>query len=86
MRGPCAAIQISGHLPLYDGRANRAFRSGKYGDSRLTSSPPESHSARMVAIASSNRATGFDQSTPYGSLPSRSPLPMPRMARPRVNR
>jgi hypothetical protein len=40
----------------------------------------------MVARASSNRATGLDQSTPYGSLPSRSPVPIPRIARPRVIR
>jgi hypothetical protein len=40
----------------------------------------------MVASASSNRATGFDQSTPYGSLPTRSPGPIPRIARPRVIR
>ena len=40
----------------------------------------------MVASASSNLATGLDQSTPNGSLPSRSPVPIPRIARPRVIR
>ena len=37
----------------------------------------ESHNARMVAMASSNHATGLDQSTPKGSLFSRSPVPIP---------
>ncbi|MDT5198629.1 MAG: hypothetical protein QOH34_151 [Mycobacterium sp.] len=31
-------------------------------------------------------STGLDQSTPQGSLPSRSPVPMPRIARLRVSR
>ena len=58
---------------------------GKNSESRVTNSPPECHSARIVACASSTRATGLAQSTPYGLLPSRSPGPMPRMARPRVS-
>ena len=64
MRGPWAAIQISGHLPRYGGSAKVALCKGKNGESRLTSLPSESHNARMVATASSKRATGLDQSTP----------------------
>ena len=52
----------------------------------VTSWPLEAHSARIVASGSSNRATGFDQSRPYGWSPTRSPGPIPRIVRPRVSR
>ncbi|CFS46690.1 Uncharacterised protein [Mycobacterium tuberculosis] len=64
IRGPWAATQISGHFPRYGGRSNKALCNGKYGDSREISSPFEFHNARMVARASSNRATGLVHSTP----------------------
>ena len=63
-----------------------ALRNGQNSESRLTNCPLEFHRARMVASASTNLATGLDHWTPYGSLPSRSPVPIPSIARPPVIR
>ena len=61
IRGPRAAIQISGHFARDGGRSKTALGSGKRGDSREASAPFAVHNARNVARASSKHATGLDQ-------------------------
>jgi hypothetical protein len=53
--------------------------------SRAFGRPIDCPRARLASRAAVRRSR-LDQSTPYGSLPSRSPVPIPRTVRPRVIR
>ena len=82
--GAWAATQTAGGLPPWSGVAKSARSRRQNDPSNDTGSPRLSQSRRMMVSASSRRLTRLVNGMPYGAVFSRSPLPMPRIARPPV--